>query len=155
MIEVAAALSVAGSAFNMIKNAVERGQEIHEVADVFSKFFDAKEQLAEANIAASNPSMMGKLFSGGSVEAQALQVTAAKHRIAQLEKELREFLIYTGQSEFYNDMLIERRTIRQQRERAAREKAAKRALTIDVIAISVGVAITTIVIVGMIRLITG
>lgn len=136
MVEIAAALSMAGSAFNMIKGAIEKGQEVQDMYDVFAKFFDAKEQLAEANQHATNPSMVGKLFGGSSVEAQALQVTAARHKIKQLEKELYEFLLYTGQQQFYEDMMKERRLIRQQRIIAAEKAARKKAFYIDVTAIA-------------------
>ena len=135
MVEIAAALSMAGSAFNMIKGAIEKGQEVQDMYDVFAKFFDAKETLAEANQHATNPSMVGKLFGGNSVEAQALQVTAARHKIKQLEKELYEFLLYTGQQQFYEDMMKERRLIRQQRIIAAEKAARKKAFYIDIAAI--------------------
>ena len=136
MIEIAAALQLAGSAYNMIKGAIETGREVEDMYDVFAKFFDAKEQIAEATVAAKNPSMMGKIFSGSSVEAEALQVTAARHKIKQLEKELYEFLLYTGQQQFYEDMMRERRVIRQRRLEAAEKAARKRANMIDMIAIA-------------------
>ena len=135
MIEIAAALSMAGSAFNMIKGAIEKGQEVQDMYDVFAKFFDAKEQLAEADQHAKNPSMVGSLFGGSSVEAQALQVTAARHKIKQLEKELYEFLLYSGQGDFYEDMMKERRMIRQRRIEAAQAAARKKAFYIDVAAV--------------------
>ena len=79
--------------------------------------------------------MVGSLFGGNSVEAQALQVTAARHKIRQLEKELYEFLLYTGQGDFYEEMMKERRVIRQRRIEAAERAARKRANMIDGIAI--------------------
>lgn len=123
MVEIAAALSMAGSAYNMIKNGIEKGQEVQDLYQGFTRFFDAKEELAEAAIANSKPSMAKRLFSGSSVEAEALQVTAARHKIAQIEKELRDFLIYSGQMDFYEDMMRERRQIRQRRLVAAQKKA--------------------------------
>lgn len=136
MVEIGIALSMAGSAFNMIKGAIEKGQEVQDMYDVFAKFFDAKEQLAEADQHAKNQSMVKSLFGGSSVEAQALQVTAARHKIRQLEKELYEFLLYTGQQQFYEDMMKERRIIRQRRIEAAQEAARKKAFYIDVAAIA-------------------
>ena len=55
--------------------------------------------------------MMAKMFSGKSVEALALQVTSARHKIQAMEKELREYLIFTGQVAFYEDMMKERRVM--------------------------------------------
>jgi hypothetical protein len=135
MVEVAAALSMAGSAFKMLKGAIEQGREVQDMYAQFAQFFDAKESLAEADQHAKNPSMVGSLFGGSSVEAQALQVTAARHKIKQLEKELYEYLLYTGQQQFYDDMMKERRVIRQRRIEAAQAAARKRANIIDGIAI--------------------
>ena len=39
-----------------------------------------------------------------------------------MEKELREYLLYTGQSDFYEDMMIERRKIREHRLQRQEEK---------------------------------
>ena len=126
---------MAGSAFRMLKGAIEQGREVQDMYAQFAQFFDAKEQLAEADQHAKNPSMVGSLFGGSSVEAQALQVTAARHKIKQLEKELYEYLLYTGQGQFYEDMMKERRVIRQRRIIAAEKAARKRANIIDGIAI--------------------
>ena len=131
MIELAAAVSMASSAYSGIKRAIEMGREAQDVASAFCKFFDAKESIAEASIAHKEGSKVKKLFSGTSVEAQALEITAAKHKTEQLEKELREFLLWTGQEQFYNDMMIERRRIRAARIAEARRRAAKQAMIID------------------------
>jgi len=131
MIEIAAAVSMATSAYNGIKRAIEMGREAQDVAQAFGKFFDAKESIAEASVKHREGSKVKKLFSGTSVEAQALEITAAKHKTAQLEKELREFLLYSGQTQFYEDMMLERRRIREARIAEARRQAAKQALIID------------------------
>ena len=89
------------------------------MAGYFGKFFDAKDQLAEASQYEKNNPLLKNFYSGSSVEAQALEITAAKHKMATLEKELREYLLYTGQVGFYEDMMKERRLIRAARLRAA------------------------------------
>ena len=91
MVEVALAMALAKSAFAGIKKAVELGREVEDVAGYFGKFFDAKDQLAEASQYEKNQPMVKKLFSGSSVEAQELEVTAARHKMAALEKALREY----------------------------------------------------------------
>ena len=64
MVEVAMAMSLAKSAFAGIKKAVELGREVEDVAGYFGKFFDAKDQLAEASQYEQNQPMVKKLFSG-------------------------------------------------------------------------------------------
>ena len=153
MVEVAVAMSMASSAYNAIKKGMEMGREAQDVAEFFGKWFDAKEDIAEANQYAKNPSIVGKLFTGKSVEAQALQVTSAKYKIAQMEKELREYLLYTGQSDFYEDMMIERRKIREQRLIRARAKAEFRKNVLDGIAIFVGAIVCAVIIAGTVSII--
>ena len=131
MIEIAAAMSMAVSAFNGIKKAVEAGREAEDVVGYFSRFFDAKETIVEASQYNNNAPLVSKLFTGKSVEAQALEITAAKHKTQQLEKELREFLIYSGQGQFYEDMIRERRNIREARIEEARLKAARNKFIMD------------------------
>ena len=153
MVEVAVAMSMASSAYNAIKKGMEMGREAQDVAEFFGRWFDAKENIAEANQYAQNPSMFGKMFSGKSGEAQALQVTSAKYKIAQMEKELREYLIYTGQSDFYEDMMIARRKIREQRLIRARAKAEFRKNVLDGIAIFVGAIVCAVIIAGTVSII--
>lgn len=154
MVEVAMALSVARSAFAGIKKAVELGREVEDVAGYFGKFFDAKDQLAEASQYEKNTPIVKKLFSGSSVEAQALEITAAKHKMATLEKELREYLLYTGQVGFYEDMMKERRLIRAARLRAAARKAENKRLMVDIIALIIGTIISGAIVFGLVYLIT-
>lgn len=135
MVEIGIAISMAVSAFNGIKKAVEAGREIEDVAGYFGKFFDAKEAIAEASINNDNAPLFKRVFAGKSVEAQALEITSAKHKAAKIEKELREFLIYSGQSQFYEDMMRERRNIREARIAKVRANALRKKFWFDTITI--------------------
>lgn len=153
MMEIAAAMSLASTAFNALKKGMETGREIEDMVDYFGKWFEAKDALSEQNINANNQPMLKKMFSGNSVEAQALQVTHAKHKIKQMEKELYEYLLYTGQQQFYNDMMAERRAIRQARIDEAVRRSERKRFWIDVGAVVLGLTTVTGVIVGVISLI--
>ena len=155
MIEIATAVSLASSAYGAIKKAMEAGQEVEDMIGYFGKFFDAKDQLSEANMKASTSSFVGRMFNSGSVESQALEVTAARHKIMAIEKELREFLIYTGQIDFYEDMMRERRAIRLARAEAAKAAAERKAFWIDVSAVAGGLLVVVGIIVGFASLIAG
>ena len=135
MIEIGLAVSMASTAFSAIKRAVEVGREVEDVAEYFGRFFDARDQISEASEYGKNQPLVKKLFSGQSVEAQALEITAARYKIASIEKELREFLIYSGQAQFYEDMMQERRSIRQARLMQAAKKAENMKMMIDVASI--------------------
>ena len=109
------------------------------MAGYFGKFFDAKDQLAEASQYEQNQPNGKETFSGSSVEAQALEITAARHKMAALEKELREYLLYTGQVGFYEDMMKERRNIQSGKIKSGlQRKAQSRKFYMDCMAIFVG-----------------
>ncbi len=153
MVEVGMAISLASQAFNAIKKSVEMGREVEDIAGYFGKFFDAKDQIAAATQYDKNQPMVKKLFSGNSVEAQALEITAARHKMAALEKELREYLLYTGQVGFYEDMMKERRNIRAARLREAARKAESKRLWTDIIALIVGGTLIAFIVAGTVSLI--
>ena len=155
MMEIAAAISLANSAFNALKKGMETGREIEDMVGYFGKWFEAKDALSEQNINVNNQSALKKMFSGNSVEAQALQVTHAKHKIKQMEKELYEYLLYSGQQEFYNDMMAERRAIRQARIDAAIKRSERKRFWIDTSAVVIALIVVTSVVLGMISLIGG
>lgn len=153
MMEIAAAISLASSAFNALKKGMETGREIEDMVDYFGKWFEAKDALSEQNINVNNQPAFKKMFSGNSVEAQALQVTHAKHKIKQMEKELYEYLLYTGQQEFYNDMMAERRAIRQARIDEAIRRSDRRRFWFDLIIGGGAVSLALGIIIGMFMLI--
>lgn len=154
MVELAVAVQVAGAAYNAIKGAVEKGQEAQNMIGAFGKFFDSMDAVSEANIKNQSTSGVQKLFSGNSVEAQALEITAAKHKIAFMEKQLREFLIYSGQGDFYEDMMDERRRIRRARQIQQRKEAQKKAFMIDCTAFVAGMTIAAVIVGMVVALIT-
>ena len=131
MIEIIAAVSAAGKAFNYIQQAVNKGHEINDLAHKFGAFFDAKDKIAEAEAGVENASAMSKLFAKGSVESAALQITMAKQKTMQMEKQLREIIVMTVGEGVYIEMIRTRTVIRKQRLEAARAKAARKRLIID------------------------
>ena len=131
MIEIIAAVSAAGKAFNYIQQAVNKGHEVQDLAHKFGAFFDAKDKISEAEAGVENASAMSKLFTKGSVESAALQITMAKQKTLQMEKQLREIIVMTVGEGVYIEMIRTRTVIRKQRLEAARAKAARKRLIID------------------------
>ena len=135
MIEVMAAVSIANSAFNALKTGIAKGKELQDMGETLGKFWDANERITQAGIENETASYAKKLLKGKSIESQALEITIAKTKAREMENELREFLIYSGQGEFYREMLRERRAIKNQRfrEKRARELAKKDAMDLALI----------------------
>jgi hypothetical protein len=93
-VTIAACISGASRAYNMVAKAVNAGREIEDTAQYIGKFFDSKEKILEIE----KENQYGpKLLRGSSVEAQALEIQMAKHKTQQMESQLRE-IIFVGWS---------------------------------------------------------
>lgn len=125
---ITAAINAATKAYAMVKKCVEVGRDIEDTASYFTRFFDAKERIAEAEVELENGP---RLFRGKSVEAEALEIQMAKHKTEKLEAELRELILYTVGQEFYTEMMRNRAKIRQRRLDQARARAARKKMLID------------------------
>ena len=150
MIEVMAAVSIANSAFNALKTGIAKGKELQEMGQTLGAFWDANESILEAGIKNESTSYAKKLLNSKSIESQALEITIAKNKAREMENELREYLIYSGQGEFYREMLRERRNIKNERFRQARAKAmAKKDATdlalLTFLLVTAGVVLASIV----------
>ena len=125
---ISACISGATKAYNLVAKAVNAGREIEDTASYIGKFFDHKERINEIE---AEVQYGPKLFRGQSVEAQALEIQMAKKKTADMEAKLRELCYYTVGKEFYDEMMQERRKIRQQRLNAAKARAERKKLLID------------------------
>lgn len=126
MIDPFTAFTVATTAFNTIKKAVEVGREIEDVAGYLGKFFGAKADIAKAEEKAKNPPIFRKLLSAGSVEEEALQIVVQRQKLMQMEKELRSMIILRYGQEVYLEMMRQRERIAVERRRAEYVQSQKR-----------------------------
>ena len=150
--ESIAVVAAANSAYNTLKSAISNGREIADLAPVLGRFWDAKENLSAMEQKTKHPNLIEKTFGAKSVEAQALHITLHKNKIATLETELKELFIYTGNGNLWEDMMRERRHIRNRRAKEAREKAMTRRLIWNIVAIGalvflVGILISLIIVI--------
>jgi hypothetical protein len=131
VIEIIAAISAASRAFNYINAAVNKGHEVQDLVHKFSAFFDAKDKMSEIEANIQNASTMAKLFDKGSVESAALEITMAKQKTLQMERQLREIMVYTVGEDVWIDMMRTRSQIRKQRLDIARARATRKRMIID------------------------
>ena len=150
-VTLAACISGASKAYNMVAKAVNAGREIEDTAQYIGKFFDSKEKILEIE---KENEYGPKFLRGSSVEAQALEIQMAKHKTQQMESQLREIIVLYGPGEaFYNEMMKTRRTIRAKRLAEAEARATNKRLLIDGGLIMLMAAATMGAIVGMIKLV--
>jgi len=113
------AFAAAQAAVKGIKAAIALGKDIQGASTDILKFFDAKDTLT---VASTNPKKAGVKRSD---MARAAELVMQAHQIQKAEADLREYLIYTGNAQIWDQIMMERNRI--QAERRADEAKAKKA----------------------------
>ena len=150
MIEVSLAIAAASQAVSTIKKGLRAGRDAQDLASQFASFFDAKDKIDTAKTESDNPAIGSKVFAKQSVESYALEVALAEHKTKEMEKQLRELFVYSGQGDVYKSMMRTRQKERQRRLQAARALAERKKLVLDIILISCFVAVGLGIIGGLI-----
>lgn len=119
MIDPFTAFAAAQAAVKGIKAAIALGKDIQGASTDILKFFDAKDTLT---VASTNPKKSGVKRSD---MARAAELVMQAHQIQKAEADLREYLIYTGNAQIWDQIMMERNRI--QAERRADEAKAKKA----------------------------
>jgi hypothetical protein len=121
MIDPFTAFAAAQAAVRGIQAAIKLGKDINGIASDLSKFFEAKDIVQQA---ANNP----KKFKSDT--AQALETVMQAKQLAEAEIDLKNTLVWSGNADVWEDVLLERNNIIQRRKRAeiaeALAKAKKR-----------------------------
>ncbi len=105
MVEIAIAVATASQAVATIKKAISLGKDVSDLGAPFAAFFDSKDKVKEAKVAAENTPIGSKVFAKKSVEAFAIEVALAEHKTKQMEKALREMFVYSGNADVYSSMM--------------------------------------------------
>jgi len=113
---ITAAMSVANSAFNAIKQGFAAAKDIESMASDVGRWMGAVSDIDNAEKQAKNPPLFGKLFKAGSIEEAALAAYAAKKKLEEQRYELKVFLNMTYGPQAYDDLLKMEGQIRKQRQ---------------------------------------
>jgi hypothetical protein len=121
MIDPFTAFAAAQAAVRGIQAAIKLGKDINGIASDLSKFFEAKDIVQQA---ADNP----KKFKSDT--AQALETVMQAKQLAEAEVDLKNTLVWSGNADVWESVLLERNNIIQRRKKAeiaeALAKARKR-----------------------------
>jgi hypothetical protein len=126
MIDPITAFATAQAAIKGVKAAIALGKDIQAVSGDLMKFFDAKDVVQKA---ASKPKGFAQ-----SDTAQAFEVVMQAKVLADAERELNNYMVMSGNADLWQQLLIERNRIIQQRkveEILAENHAKKRREEID------------------------
>ena len=143
MVEIGVALAIASRAVATIQKGFKLHKDAVSLTAHFGRFFDAKDDIARARAEVENSTLAGKVFAKQSVESYALEVALAEHKTKELEKQLRELFVYSGQSDVYSSMMRIRQQERSRRLISARRIAEQKRFVAD--AMLVGGAVILIV----------
>ena len=127
MIDPITAFAAAQTAIKAVKAAVALGKDIQAVSGDLMKFFDAKDIVQKA---AAKP----KSGFAQSDTAQAFEIVMQAKVLADAERELNNYMVMSGNADVWQQLLVERNRIIQQRkvdEILAANHAKKRKEEID------------------------
>ena len=127
---ITAAMSVANSAFNAIKQGFSAARDIEQMSGDIGRWMGAVSDIDNAEKQAKNPPLFGKLFKAGSIEEAALAAYAAKKKLEEQRYELKMFLNMTYGPQAYNDLLAMEGQIRKQRQEQRTQTGIQREINI-------------------------
>ena len=90
MIDPVTAIAGATAAFNALKKGIQVGKDLQDMGGQLSKWAGAVADLDFADRQNQKPSWYKTL--GGGVQAEAMEIFAAKQKAANMRKELKDFI---------------------------------------------------------------
>jgi hypothetical protein len=130
------AFAAAQAAVKGIQAAIKLGKDIQGIATDLGKFFEAKDIVQQA---ANNP----KKFKSDT--AQALETVMQAKQLAEAEVDLKNALIWSGNADVWEGVILERNNIIQKRKKAeveaARAKEKKRQQILEALSMAFWISI--------------
>ena len=83
----------------------QAGRDLEAMSQDLSRWMGAVSDIDNAHKSAKNPSMLKKVFGGGSVEQEAIEAFAAKKKLEAQREELKQFLMFTHGSRSWEELL--------------------------------------------------
>ena len=142
-VSISASLAVASTAFNGIKRAFHAGRELESMSQDLSRWMGAVSDIDNAHKSAKNPSMIRKVFGGGSIEQEAIEAFTAKKKLEEQRYELKQYLMFTHGSKSWDDLLAMEGQIRKRRQKEIYDKQVFREKVITYVVLAVVLVVGT------------
>ena len=127
MIDPVTAITAATTAFSMLKKGIAVGKDLQDMGGQLSKWAGAIADLDFADKQNRKPAWYKTL--GGGVEAQAMEIFAAKQKAASMRQELKNYIsVMYGPSKWQEILEIEADLRKQKREHEHRQMEIKQAI---------------------------
>ena len=148
----ASAMAVASAAFSAIKKGFAVGRDIEGMVGDLSRWMGALSDIDQAEKEAKNPPIFKKLFSGKSIEQEALEAYAAKKKAEAQRAELKQWMGFTMGSKAWDELIRMEGQIRKQRQetlyrqRERRQKFLEYVIIIGASAIAITLFVTAYIV---------
>ena len=116
MVDPVSAMAIAGTAFNALKKGVSIGRDIESMGRDISRWMGAVSDVDRAHHEAKNPPIFKKLFSGKSVEQEAMELFTQKKQLENQRDELRKLISSMLGPQAWQELIKMERDIRTQRQ---------------------------------------
>jgi len=144
-VSISVAVSTASTAFAGIKRAFQAGKDLESMSQDLSRWMGAVSDVDAAHKSAKNPTMVRKLFGGGSIEQEAIEAFTAKKKLEEQRYELKQFLMFTHGSKSWDELLQMEGQIRKRRQKEIYDRKIFREKIIGwvalIVTLAVGIAI--------------
>ena len=109
-------LGIASASYQVIVKGFAAGRELENMSGDLSRWMGAISDIKQAEKISKNPPLFKKLFSGSSVEQEAMDAFAAKKKAEAMEEELRNFINLSYGPNAWQELLRMQIKIRKQRQ---------------------------------------
>ncbi len=133
----------------------QAGRDLEAMSQDLSRWMGAVSDIDNAHKSAKNPSMLKKVFGGGSVEQEAIEAFAAKKKLEAQREELKQFLMFTHGSRSWEELLRMEGEIRKRRQKEIYDKQKFREKIITWVAVTIVVSVGTFVLIGFVYTLMG
>ena len=151
----ASAMAVASAAFATIKKGFAVGRDIESMVGDLSRWMSALSDIDQAEKEAKNPPIFKKVFSGKSIEQEALEAYAAKKKAESQRAELKQWMQFTIGSRAWNELIAMEGRIRKQRQETLYRQRERRQKFIEYVIIGSSIAIAVIIFVVAYKVLRG
>ena len=154
-VTISAAVATASTAVNGIKRAFAAGKDLESMSQDLSRWMGAVSDVDAAHKSAKNPTMFRKVFSGGTIEQEAIEAFTAKKKLEEQRYERKQFLMFTHGSKAWDELLAMEGQIRKRRQKEIYDRKIFREKVISIVAVTIVVAVGSVVLIGFIYTLIG
>jgi hypothetical protein len=121
-ITIGLAFTAAQQSVGYIKKAIALGKDVNSLYGQFARFFENSDAVHSASVKVQTSKA---ILTDGQIRSMSIQIAMQSKALRDAEKQLKELLIYSGNSDVWDQMMAER--VRMYKERAKLEADIKNA----------------------------